>query len=101
MQLDGRGRIVEKSDLVRRLLRSPYCLFDQNGELHARLPSEGARPQAKFADTLTTLGARVAAGAMTVAGGPYYQRRSVRRGHPVDAGYISPKPRNPSGGNVS
>ena len=66
IQLDLFGRIVEANDLALGLVRQGDGLFDEGGNLHARLPADETRLQRLLARALPALGRQGAGGTMTV-----------------------------------
>ena len=77
IQLDPRGRVVETNDRARSLLRKGDGLFDDGGDLHARLPADDARLQGLLARALPSLGRPGAGGSMTVGRPPGLARLAV------------------------
>ena len=77
IQLDQRGRIVEANDRARSLVRKGDGLFDEGGNLHARLPADEARLQRLMTRALPHFGHQGAGGSMTVGRPPGLARLAV------------------------
>ena len=77
IQLDPGGRIVEANDRARSLLRKGDGLFDEGGNLHARLPADEARLQRLVGGALPFFGRPGAGGSMTVRRPPSLARLAV------------------------
>lgn len=66
VHLDRRGQIIELNDRARDLLHRRDGLFDQDGLLHARLPTSDARLQHLVTGALPAFRSRGVGGSMTV-----------------------------------
>ena len=70
IQLDQRGCILEANDRARGILRHGDGLFDEDGFLRARLPSDNVRLQQLLAKAVPTFGEAAASGSLTVSRPP-------------------------------
>lgn len=75
--LNRQGRIVDTNDRARDLLRRGPGLFEQNGFLRARLPSDDACLEGRLAEALPRFGLQSSGGSMTVTRWPSRSRQAV------------------------
>ena len=71
LELDGRGRILERNDRARSILRHGDGLLDRNGMLRARAPADQVRLERLVGVALS------ASGAVAVSGSMVLRRSSV------------------------
>ena len=77
IQLNGRGRVIEANGLACRLLSGGRGLFDKDGFLRARVPTEDTVLQGLLADALPRFASQARGGSMTVSRGPSRSRQMV------------------------
>lgn len=77
IHLDRRGRITEANELARHILRQGDGLWDQDGFLHARLPTDNARLQRLLGGALPTLFGEAVSGSITIRRPPGLPRLEV------------------------
>ena len=75
--LNRQGRIVDTNDRARDLLRRGPGLFEQNGFLRARLPSDDACLEGLLAEALPRFGLQSSGGSITVTRWPSRSRQAV------------------------